>query len=265
MISSFNRPGGTHAYEPYTTRRRTTTTRNNNWMQNYNESEEIGEALETLDDDDDDDEDQQNYTPIELPSRQIERERMPEQQRQQQSECFGCVYMGERNAAAIPYEDIMEIIDMARKSIGRTDLTTLALHMAKKYKRLRREINRNLLEGEEPLPPWNARTILDHIRHHNQDPEVQQVVILSEIQELREKALNACLEKDTVKGNVRCNKDQVACYEKLVKLQSFIQGKDPSKQAFYSGGAHIDPKVTKQGLLAVTGKNLVSYWQNVNQ
>lgn len=208
-------------------------------------------------------EDVANYEPLALPSRTHELTEL--QKPQKRSECFGCVYVGERNSASIPYEDVMNIINIARQSMARTDLATMAIHMAKRYAKLRRDINRNLMPGEDPLPEWKASTILEHIRHHNQDPEVQQVVCISEVQELREHSLNACLEKDEKTGNIRCNKDQVACYERLTKLQFTLQKMDPTKMAFYSGGAHLDPKPAKQGLFAMSGKNLRSYWQSVRE
>ena len=201
------------------------------------------------------------FEPLKLPSRTHEHCELD--QPQKRSECFGCVYVGERNTASIPYEDIMSIINIARQSLARTDLATMAIHMAQKYAKLRSEINRNLMPGEDPLPEWKASTILDHIRHHNQDPEVQQVVCIAEVQELREHALNACLERDEMSGNIRANKDQVACYERLTKLQFQLQRMDATKMAFYSGGAHLDPKTTKQGVFAMSGKNLRSYWAGV--
>ena len=232
------------------------------------EAVDDGNDIVHIDDEEDEEEKRRKiYTHQELGSRAREREELRDHNHngpQPRSECFGCVYAGEKNAAAIPYEDIMQIIDMARKSIGRVDLITLARAMAKRYAVLRREINSNLRPGEDPLPPWYASTILEHIRFHNQDPEIQQVVVLAEIQELRDISLNACTEKNE-NGTIRVNKDQVMAYERLTKLQFFIQSKDPTKMAFYSGGAHVDPKTNKQGLMAVSGKNLVSYWESVRR
>ena len=260
--------GRRYRHNPYQ-RGRNTWARNKN--SNDDDDEDGDEAIEIDMDDGNDlameaieeDEDVAKYEPLKLPSRSNEREEL--QDAQKRSECFGCVYVGERSQASIPYEDILNIINIARQSMARTDLATMAIHMARRYAKLRRDINRNLLPGEDPLPEWKASTILEHIRHHNQDPEVQQVVCIAEVQELREHCLNACLEKDAISGHVRANKDQVACYERLTKLQFSLQKMDATKMAFYSGGAHLDPKSTKQGIFAMSGKNLRSYWASVRE
>ena len=255
--------------EPY--RRRNNNNNNNDWMRDF---QYVGEEMHVNDEDNDlmaeeaiegeeGDDDVALYKPLLLPSRTYEQAELNESQKR--SECFGCVYIGEKNAAAIPYEDIMNIINIARQSMARTDLSTMAIYMAEKYEKLRNEINSSLMPGEDPLPEWKASTILEHIRHHNQDPDVQQLVCIAETQELREHLLNACLEKDEITGNVRGNKDQIACYEKITKLQFQLQKMDATKMAFYSGGAHVDTNVAKQGAFAMSQKNLRSYWSSVRQ
>jgi len=177
------------------------------------------------------------------------------------STCFGCVYVGERTGAAIPHGDLRKLIEMSRQSIGRTDLIVLCKAMAEFYERFRRKVNRHLLAGERRLPRWPAAMILDHIRYHNQDPEIQQVVLLAEIQELRGAVFNACLEESTVTGQVRGNKEQVGIYERLSKLQLHVQSKKAADMAFYSAGARLDPRVSNQGLISTNTKPLIDYWQ----
>lgn len=176
------------------------------------------------------------------------------------SKCFGCVYIGEQRGAAIPQGDLRKLIEMSRQSIGRTDLIVLCEAMGEFYDRFRRKVNASLLPNEKKLPKWPPVMILDHIRYHNQDPEVQQVLLLAETQELRGRAFEACLEESTTTGKVRCNKDQVAVFEKLCKLQLYVQSKDASKMAFYSAGARLDPRVSNQGLISTNTKNLIDYW-----
>jgi len=179
------------------------------------------------------------------------------------SGCFGCVYIGERDSAAIPYEDVMILIDMIRKSIARTDPINLSIHIARKYEQLRCEINSSLMPGEVPLPEWNAATILDHIRNHNTDPEIQTWVRLAELQELAQIALHASVERDPETGQKRINEKQCKMYMELVKAMESLAKSDPSKKVFFSGGAHIDMKVGAQGMIAISGKNIVDYWKSI--
>ena len=180
------------------------------------------------------------------------------------STCFGCVYIGEREQTAIPYKDIMDLIEMGRAAVGRCDPITLATDMALRYKAIRRKCNQNLMAGEQPLPQWKAATILEHIRMHNQDPETQMWITLCEIQELKQAALEGAVEMNQSTKRKRVNEKQVAAYEKLVKLQWYVQGKDPQKMWGYSGGSHIDPKSINQGMMALSGKNIVSLWENAS-
>ena len=177
------------------------------------------------------------------------------------SGCFGCVYIGERETAAIPYDDIMALINMIRESIARTDPINLSTHVAKRYALFRKQINENLMPNEAPLPEWKAATILDHIRNHNTDPEIQTWVRLSELQELMQVALHASVEVDEDTGDKRINDKQYKAYIDLVKTTETIYKSDPSKKIFYSGGAHIDMKTGAQGMMAVSGKNIVDYWK----
>lgn len=198
------------------------------------------------------------YEPCGLESREQERAELglPDSR----STCFGCVYVGEREKTAIPYTEIMDLIEMARGAMGCTDPITLAKEMADRYARMRREINNSMLPGERPLPEWTAATILDHIRLHNQDAETQLWVTLTEIQELKQAALEGAVERHRGTKRKRVNDKQVAAYERLVKLQYYVAAKDASKLAFYSGGGHLDPKTLSQGMMALSGKNIVSMW-----
>lgn len=195
------------------------------------------------------------------PPKSIKQEKKELGSPESRSSCFGCVMIGERDKTAIPFEEFNQIIEMQRKSVAKVDMITLAIAMARKYKKLRNRINGNLLEGEMPLPPWKASTILEHIRFHNQDPELQQVIVLSEIQEARKVAFHALMEKNKRTGKKRVNKDQAAVYERMVKLQFFVQSKDATKMAFYSSGAFVEPKTLNEGAFASQGKKLVSFWK----
>jgi hypothetical protein len=199
------------------------------------------------------------YEPCGLQTRERERNELGDPG--ERSGCFGCVYIGERETGAIPYEDIMALIDMIRQSIARTDPINLAMHIAGRYAVFQRKINDNLFPSEKPLPDWPAASILDHIRNHNTDPEVQTWVRLSELQELIQVALSASVERDEESGQHRINEKQCKMYMELVRAMETVYKSDPSKKIFYSGGAHIDMKVGAQGLIATAGKNIVDFWK----
>jgi hypothetical protein len=198
------------------------------------------------------------YHPCGLPTRQEEINELGKAECR--SGCFGCVYIGEREAGALAYEDVIVLIDMIRTSIARTDPINLSKHIAERYAYLREEVNASLLPGEKPLPEWTAATILDHIRNHNTDPEIQTWVRLAELQELMQVALRASVEIDEDTGEKRVNEKQCKIYMDLVKAAESLYKSDPSKKIFFSGGAHIDMKSASQGLMAVSGKNIVDHW-----
>ena len=178
------------------------------------------------------------------------------------STCFGCVYVGEREQTAIPYRDVMDLIEMARAAIGCSDPVSLAKEMERRFEVLRRECNSQIMVGERPIPRWRAATILEHIRSHNQDPEIQQWVQLRDIQELKDVALQAAIMQQKSSKRKRVDDKQLAAFEKLCRLEWFVRKQDPQKCAFYSGGGHIDPKSMRQGLLATSGKPIIALWKN---
>lgn len=183
-----------------------------------------------------------------LKSRRIEFEKLGEPPGR--ATCFGCVYFGDNNDQQpdISLARIQVLQDMARQSFGSVDLITLAEAMESYYEReIRAFVNRHLRRGQSPLPRWPAAQILDHLRFHNQDPLIQQVVLLAETQELRSDLLERCFETSSKTGETRANKDNIDRYEKIVKLQLHIQKQDASKMAFYSGNARINPDAIRVG------------------
>lgn len=199
------------------------------------------------------------FEPRPLKSRRLEVERLGEAGCR--AECFGCVYAGEKDTT-VPVDDISRLIEMARQSMGRVDLITLAEAMADYYRKMRLRINQELKPGAKPLPMWPAAMILEHLRMHHNDPLVQQVVILNEIQEMRAEMVNHCYEKSNKTGRVRPNKFAIDSYEKLTKLQMFVQKHDSAKMAFTSNGARINPDILSQGVISHHTKSLHDHWRH---
>src|SRR6188768_2819319 len=52
-----------------------------------------------------------------------------------QSQCYGCWYIAEKEIAAVPYEEIQELIELIRKTLPKTATVNLAKHIAVKYER----------------------------------------------------------------------------------------------------------------------------------
>ncbi len=201
--------------------------------------------------------DEDRYEPCPLKTRVIERERLGEPP--ERSQCFGCVYFGERDTS-VPFEQLNILIDMARQSMGRTDMVVLAEHMATYYEEeVRHRINRSLLPGERMLGPWPASQILEHLRHHNQDPQVQQVVLLAEMQEMRALLLDCCFERSVKTKAIRPNKHNIDCYDKIVKLQLLTHKQDAAKMAFYSANARIKDEMLSE-LISTQTKRVHKQW-----
>jgi hypothetical protein len=194
--------------------------------------------------------------PCGLPTRRAERELGDTADRAQ---CFGCIYIGEAESGAIGYEDVIALMNMVRESIARTDPLTLAIFVAERYARIQEEVNSNLPHGRNPLPDWNAISVLDHIRNHNTDPELQTWMRMAELQELAQTALHSAVEIDVTTGERSLNEKQTKLYIELVKTMKMLSKSDLSSELFYSGGRHIDMNNASSGFLAVSGKPMVSY------
>lgn len=218
---------------------------------NENENDEMNEELKI--------EEKETFIPQPLKSRKLELEKLGLPGCR--SGCFGCVYFGEADTTLVA-EDIRRLEKMAKDSFGRIDLITLAEEMEKYYENvIRKNVLATLQPGERPLKPWPASQILEHIRHHNQDPTVQQVVLLAETMELRASVLDCCMEISTKTGQLRPNKQSIDAYEKLTKLQLHIQKQDASKMAFFSAGARVNPQILSQGIISKETKRLHENWR----
>lgn len=225
------------------------------------EEEGGGIALETIEAGlPGEEEEKEFWEPCPLPSRKRERKLLKKPGKR--NKCFLCAYIGEKETV-IPSDDVNKIVEMLRKNTGRMDTVTLAEMIADYYANFRRKINAALRHGERPLPEMSASTVVDHIRRHHQDPEVKQVILLEELQELRECAYDVILEKSSKRGHKRINKTQVDALEKIVKLELLVQKQDASKMAFYSAGARLDPTTHKQGPVVGSTKTLFDFWASM--
>lgn len=194
--------------------------------------------------------------PCGLPSR--ERERVLGES-DGQVQCFGCSHVGEYDLGATSYEDIIAIFQMVRASIARVDPIVLAQFVAVRYKRIQDEVNENLQPHERPLPDWTAATILEHMRYHNTDAELQTWMRISEMQEMARIASDAVTVLNPDTGHKSLDPVQTKLYLEIVKTIESLSKSDPSKKVFFSSGKHVDIKAASDGFISKTGKNLVRY------
>ncbi|MBX9637251.1 MAG: hypothetical protein K2Q45_06840 [Nitrosomonas sp.] len=196
------------------------------------------------------------FLPVLLPSRKLEKKNLGKPQ--ERSTCFLCCYCGERNTT-LPSDDVNKIVEMIRTYFGLMQTKLLAEMIADYYEEFRSRINRSLLPGEKPLPYMSPATVIDHFRTHTADPQVRQVIILEELQEMRQELLKVVMEKHNKKKMRRVNKANFDAYEKAVKLELFVAQKDVSKMAFFSAGARVNNM--GQGPVATNTKTLFDHWR----
>lgn len=197
------------------------------------------------------------YEPRPLKSRRRERKALGKPGRR--ATCFLCAYVGERDAT-IPGDDVAKIVEMLRQNTGRMDSSVLAQQVADFYATLRTRVNRQLLAGEIPLPAMNAATVLEHIRRHQQDAEVKQIVMLEELQEIRETLMDSVLEQNPRTRHVRGNLAQLSALDKVIKLELLVHSKDPAKMSMYCAGTRVNPANRSAGPVHTSTKTLYSYW-----
>jgi len=176
--------------------------------------------------------------------------------------CFGCWFNGEREAGATSSQDIEALMNIIRKTISKTDPVNLAIYLAERYEQIQADVNDALMPNEKPLPDWTAATILDHLRNHNTDPELQTWHRITEFQELQQIALNSMVVVDPETGAMQLDDKQAKLYMDLVKQTETLYKSDPSKKLYYSGGNHIDMKAASEGPICYSGKNLIDFWNN---
>jgi len=155
----------------------------------------------------------------------------------------------------------MDLVEIPRSGIARSDRINMANEMAVRYAQLREEVNNTRLPHEKELPMWSAASILDHLVNHTQDAEMQHHNTGAELFEMKSIAADACIEKSSKTGKPRINTRQLAAYEKLVKLTFQWAKQDPSKMWTYSGGSQLDPKTLRQGVISYNGKRIVACWE----
>ena len=196
--------------------------------------------------------------PCGLPSRQYEEEELGESTCRE--DCFGCSFVGEDASGVTSSEEIIHLMDMMRKTIAKTSPINLARAVAVRYKKIQDNVNLNLKPGEVPWPDWTEAGILEHLRYHINDPEINHWFTMFDLREMRKIALKASVVRNEDTGDLSMDEKQTKIYLELLKAEEIYYKSDPTKKLYYSGGKFIDPQTTTEGPIYYSGKNIYSYF-----
>lgn len=177
------------------------------------------------------------------------------------ADCFGCCWIAEKEMAAVPYEEVEQLINMIRNTLPKANAIALVKHVAAKYAKMRDEINADLDEGEEPLPEWTAASILDHLQgNHTEDPELYDWFTLKRYKELARIAENASVVRDINTGEIKIDPVQAKEHREYEKKIEELIRSDVTGKRFYSGGSHFEAKAASEGPLTLSGRKMFRRW-----
>lgn len=200
-----------------------------------------------------------------LPSRKRERDAF-ERGPVDRGNCFGCVYDLSSNSKNISRTDFKEMCMVAAKCTAQMSITVLGNELARLYKKMQEDVNsRNQFDGRTPLPDWEAADIIEHLRHHNVDPEIQTWVRLVEIQEMITLCIENLMEYNRVNNNTRINRQELQKYSELVKMWYFVARQPLEKLFAFRKGARIDVQAMSQPFATTTGRSLIDEYQKAQQ
>jgi hypothetical protein len=195
----------------------------------------------------------------ELTSRKRLREELGEPEARKY--CFGCVYDLSQEAVPLCNESFRELCMVASKCIGQMSMEALGRELERLYNDFREETNRKArYDGQSPLPEWKAASIVEHLKEHNVDPEIQTWVRLVEIQELINKCHETILEVNEHTGKSRVSKDGARTYKDLVQLWYFVAKQPLDKQFGYRKGGRMDVESVNQPFITKNQKSIVDYY-----
>lgn len=177
-----------------------------------------------------------------------------------EDECFGCEILAEKNYVAMKNEDLIALIEYMRKTIGKVNPKYLAGRIAKKYKKIQQQVNKNVPEGFHPLPDWTKERIMKHWLLECLDPELQGWLRMWEMAEVAQIALKASKKCDD-EGNQYIDIYQDRIYNQKVEKMEALYKSDVSKKMYYSGGAVLNSKTINEGPICYSGKNIKDHFR----
>ena len=200
-----------------------------------------------------------------LPSRKRERD-VFERDPCDQGKCFGCVYDLTGNSKNISRTDFKELCLVASKCTAQMSITVLGNELARLYKRMQEDVNsKNQYDGRDPLPDWDAADIIDHLRHHNVDPEIQTWVRLVEIQEMITLCIENMMEENTVTNHRRVNMQELRKYDMLLRQWYYVSSRPLEKLFAFRKASRLDVQSMSQPFATSVGKSLIDNYISAQQ
>lgn len=174
--------------------------------------------------------------------------------------CFACRYVGQDRGAKIPDQRLASVLTTMANGIGESWPPALAVVVAKQYESWRVIINAT--RGDrDPLPVWNAASVLDHWYSHTCDPEIQQWLHLMAIQYTIRTIRQTSLEKMNIQTKKRRHdKDQWAIWQSAVRLWYTVSAKEPRKLSYFKEGAMINRKSMANGGISRTDRPVYNFF-----
>jgi hypothetical protein len=177
-----------------------------------------------------------------------------------QDNCFGCIYLGEYDTGAIEHEDLQGLMDRQRKSIGKVCPRILAKDLAARYLVIQEKVNEKLRHDQMPLPDYSEEDWMNHWLYHNTDPELQGWLRMWEKQRIAQVSLKAMFVKNLDTDEEFIDEKQNKIYNETCKEMETLYKNDVTKKQYYSGGAYLDTKaISQNGTLSYSGKTIIDY------
>lgn len=214
---------------------------------------DVDEALEANGESSEDSEE-----PVAFPDLEEEKEVLGDPQHRRH--CFGCSFVGEAKSAAVSSERLGELFALIRDGMGRTDPISLAQEVHLQYSQIREEANSTRRRGRELLPVWEEATILDHIRNHNTDPQVQRWIQVDRLQKVMAFILNnSVVVRNKKTGKRKMDKEQWAIYNQASLRWERLMKLDVTKMGFYDEDSHMS---TPKGIINTDGKTVYNFFND---
>lgn len=182
------------------------------------------------------------------------------------AKCFACRYASTiSDADGIRHEGVAKVIMFMHRNLYKMDMVELAKMTSELFDReVREPANRNLSAGKAPLRKFHWVTIIEHLRFHTDDSELNHLKDCRELRELCDMILKYKVYKRNKEelmpdGAAKWDIDPIALtqYLKTKRLALQFQKSSPKNMAWYqageqmqTGGSHVDAYFDRSGVNA---------------
>ena len=180
--------------------------------------------------------------------------------------CFACRYVGQERGVKIPDHRLASVLQTMSDGIGEAWPPALAVTVARQYEAWRIIINASAGPEVEPLPVWNAASVLEHWKLHTCDPEIHQWLHLTYLQYSICKIRRSCLEwRDPVTGTDYHDKDQFQIMTTAMRTWYAISAKEPRKLSYFNESSMINTKSMSNGGVSRSSRPVYEFQQRRNK